>query len=419
MQIPQSRFQLAPGVEFADAFPPAEMLVVSLCGKYYRLSGVARSVMLDLKGNTEESRAGALLGNLGEDELDRHLQALIRLGLVHDPHSAKGTDLAVVDHSPVATYMTAQLTLVRERYVSILAGPLTFLFNKWLMGILLPISLLAQIGFAAIYGKQTAASIHTITWPSLLAVAVTGYLSMFLHELGHAAGLLRAGQRPGRVGGGLYLIYPVFFTDVSRSWLVPANKRLVVNIGGLYVTGVLAVMAITTFVRWHGAVVGLVAYLLVLTTFMNFNPFVRMDGYWILSDLLDVHNLMEQTIMMNRWILGWIRNDGAPLPELASTRGRRRMVFAVYYCGAMAFVSYVLVSLLVFIVPPALHGTITHLMLAVGSYVKLGPNHFAFTQALVSFRTGLPVLLITLPIVIGVVRRPRTSSPRKAYVEFD
>jgi hypothetical protein len=74
-----------------------------------------------------------------------------------------------------------------------------------------------------------------------VAILLLVLASVFLHELGHAAALRRAGEAPGGVSFGVrYFVYPCFFTDVSSAWLLPRRQRILVNLGGCYLQALFA-----------------------------------------------------------------------------------------------------------------------------------------------------------------------------------
>ena len=54
------------------------------------------------------------------------------------------------------------------------------------------------------------------------------------HEFGHAAACRYGGAKPGVIGGGIYLVWPVFFTDVTDSYRLDRRGRLRTDLGGLY-----------------------------------------------------------------------------------------------------------------------------------------------------------------------------------------
>src|SRR5207237_7454780 len=68
----------------------------------------------------------------------------------------------------------------------------------------------------------------------MLLVLLLVILSAGFHELGHAAALRYAGGTPRSFGFGMYLMYPVFFTDVSDSYRLWRWARVRPDLGGFY-----------------------------------------------------------------------------------------------------------------------------------------------------------------------------------------
>src|SRR6185437_4792816 len=75
-------------------------------------------------------------------------------------------------------------------------------------------------------------------WPVIAAVIVSvaalTVVSALFHECGHAAGCRYGGARPGRIGVGIYLVWPAFFTNVTDSYRLSRAGRLRTDLGGLY-----------------------------------------------------------------------------------------------------------------------------------------------------------------------------------------
>ena len=119
-------------------------------------------------------------------------------------------------------------------------------------------------------------------------------VSASFHEFGHAAACRYSGGRPGGMGCGLYLVWPAFYTDVTDAYRLDRPGRLRTDLGGLYFN---AIFALATFGAW--AVTGVDALLLliplqVLQMLHQLLPFVRLDGYHILSDLVGVPDLFAR-----------------------------------------------------------------------------------------------------------------------------
>jgi hypothetical protein len=118
---------------------------------------------------------------------------------------------------------------------------------------------------------------------------------VLIHEFGHAAAQVRYGLNTGSIGFQLYFYIPAFYADVSNSWSLKPRQRMVVDIGGIYFQSIAAsvlcmVYLKTEFVPLLAAVVASDTLCLV-----SLNPFLRFDGYWLLTDALAVHNLRENS----------------------------------------------------------------------------------------------------------------------------
>ena len=98
--------------------------------------------------------------------------------------------------------------------------------------------LLAAIGFDLwLFGVHGAAGplAAVIRQPQLLLTVLgLGIASMFFHELGHASACRYSGARPGRIGCGVYLIWPSLYTDVTDAYRLGRAGRLRTDLGGVY-----------------------------------------------------------------------------------------------------------------------------------------------------------------------------------------
>ena len=146
-------------------------------------------------------------------------------------------------------------------------------------------------GFATIAARGLDA--YTMTPTALEAVG--GYLILLmiltLHEGGHAAALQRLGQRTNGMGLGIFIVFPTFYTDVTRAWSLPPKQRVLVDLAGLHFQFIATAPLFLAFALVpNGALLAGIS--LLLTSFLfAANPFLRNDGYWALSDWLDRPNL--------------------------------------------------------------------------------------------------------------------------------
>jgi len=168
-----------------------------------------------------------------------------------------------------------------------------------------------------------------------LWLAVTLGLTKVLHEFGHGLACKRFGGECHELGFMLLVFTPCLYCNVSDSWMLSSKwQRAAIGAAGMYVEIVLA--AACTFLWWFTHP-GLLHYLClnvmfvcsVSTLLFNANPLLRYDGYYILSDLLEIPNLRQKasTILRGKlamWTMGLPETPDAFLPQ------RRQTLFVLY-----------------------------------------------------------------------------------------
>ena len=128
----------------------------------------------------------------------------------------------------------------------------------------------------------------------LLLVCGLTVLAGAFHELGHAAATSYGGAEPGAIGMGIYLMWPVFYTDLTDSYRLPRAGRLRADLGGIYFNLIL-VLVLGGFYAITGSPVLLLALVVQqLSIAQQFIPFLRLDGYYVVSDLVGVPDLFAE-----------------------------------------------------------------------------------------------------------------------------
>ena len=184
--------------------------------------------------------------------------------------------------------------LVSGAVVDRLAAPLQVLF----FGPLVAVALAALVSVDVWLGlsHHLSAGLGAIAHDPGLLLALFGvtFLSLAFHELGHAAACRYGGARPGRIGAGLYLIWPVFFSDVTDSYRLPRGGRLRTDLGGVYFNALIAISAGAAYLASRYPLLLLVAVTQQLLILDQFMPWVRLDGYHVVSDLIGVPDLFAR-----------------------------------------------------------------------------------------------------------------------------
>jgi putative peptide zinc metalloprotease protein len=167
------------------------------------------------------------------------------------------------------------------------------MFFAWLVAVLLA-GLAAGINYPAL----KADVLRLLATPSSYAIAWLAYpLVKTLHELGHALAVRRFGGAVHEVGLSLMFLTPAPYVDASAANAFPSSRRrALVSAAGILVELGLAALAVGVWslvapglVRDAAAVVILICT--VSTLVFNANPLVRLDGYHLLCDVLQLPNL--------------------------------------------------------------------------------------------------------------------------------
>lgn len=165
-----------------------------------------------------------------------------------------------------------------------------------------------------------------------------------LHEIGHAVACERYGGKVTEAGFLLYLFQPGFYTNVNDAWMLPRGQRAVVALAGVYFEAWIycACVVVWYFSRPFSTINQLAFILTVVLSsriVANLFPFLRLDGYFLLADLLAVQNLRPKSIVyLASKVPLWGRSfRPARLPTRAE-----RAIFVGYGVLSLASVAYAL-----------------------------------------------------------------------------
>ena len=173
----------------------------------------------------------------------------------------------------------------------------------------------------------TASLIDTFSWSGLAAYGIALVGVKFLHELGHAFTAKRQGCRIPAMGIAFLVLWPVAYTDTNETWRLTGRwQRLRVAAAGIVTELVIAAWATLIWTLlpdgpWRSAAFVLATTSWIGTLAVNASPFMRFDGYFILSDWLDLPNLHQRSFALARWKMRELLFDlHEPKPEHFSRR---------------------------------------------------------------------------------------------------
>jgi len=199
-----------------------------------------------------------------------------------------------------------------DRFISKLYEKVSFLYKPISVYIGLCLILSGIIIFA-ITAPHTIYLLHHYSIAAVIAMFFVMDLVelpfVFTHEAAHALTTKHFGRKVNGLGFGWYWMGPIAFCDTSDMWLGTSRQRVLVNIAGIYTdairAGVLAWLAFLIPIPG----VQLFCWFYAMATFgmifANFDPIIELDGYYILSDLLDESDLRENAVM---WLSSLLPN---------------------------------------------------------------------------------------------------------------
>ncbi|GAA4846315.1 hypothetical protein [Saccharopolyspora rosea] len=175
----------------------------------------------------------------------------------------------------------------------------------------------------------------------LLVLGVLMLAGIF-HECGHVAACRYGGARPGAMGVGIYLVWPAMYSTVTDSYRLSRGGRLRTDLGGVYFN-VLAMLVMIALYAQTGAPWLLAAFVAwQAATVWQFLPSIRLDGYYILSDLVGVPDLFDRMGPTLRSML-----PGRPAhPRVRELKPWARRVIAVWVVLVIPCLAYWLIAFL-------------------------------------------------------------------------
>lgn len=178
---------------------------------------------------------------------------------------------------------------------------------------------------------------HLFSLGGAIAFGMALFFAKLCHEFGHAFMAKRAGCRVQSMGVAFMVLLPLFYTDVSDAWRVNDRKaRLLIGAGGVMAELLLACIALLAWSLLPDGPARTAAFMLasatwITTLVVNLNPFMRFDGYFLISDLWEVDNLQGRAFALCRWRLREaLFGYGEPAPEAWSPAMRQRLLWWGY-----------------------------------------------------------------------------------------
>lgn len=212
-----------------------------------------------------------------------------------------------------------------DRFLAWLAPRLSWLYTRTFF---LLSAIAAIVGLVLVVRQwehfKTTFVDHLTAEGALMFGAVL-FVTKVFHEFGHGLTAKRNGAKVPSMGIALVVMFPMLYTDVNDAWRFGSSRRrLQVSIAGVTTELLLACWATLAWgllpdggVRSVCFIVGTATW--VTTVLLNMSPFMRFDGYFVLSDWSGIPNLHEEAGVLGKWKLRQVLfGIDDPMPEVTA-----------------------------------------------------------------------------------------------------
>jgi putative peptide zinc metalloprotease protein len=218
-----------------------------------------------------------------------------------------------------------------EQYEKII-NPFKFIFNPSFFWIPFFTMLILNLYWLFSLPKPISSSLGC---ESSILLSMCGYISLFIiimiHELAHVSSALNFGVKSKSIGFGFYSVFPIFFADITGIWSLNKNKRMIVNLAGIYVQSILGIAFYFVYQYYIISSENIflhhfLYYIFIanaITILLNLFPFFKFDGYWCYSDFFDAPNLGKNSKILIYSLLYKL----IPIPILVNEKEQNNVDF--------------------------------------------------------------------------------------------
>lgn len=282
-----------------------------------------------------------------------------------------------------------------------------------------PFFLLCWLALAAVaawiivtnFGTLVADAFSLLSGWNLLILSAVVFSVKLFHEMGHALTCKHFGGEVHAIGPAFLVFQPCMFTDTSDAWQFSSKwARMGVTGAGVFTEIFLASIAAVTWLTSDPGFVKQLSYTTMVvctvhTLLFNGNPLLRFDGYYILSDLVEVPNLRQKAskylgYLFDRYLLGIEKDSPVTQDDEAQTLafyGGLRVLYRIFIVVSIGFFLYSLFEPLgVFMWVTSAYGMI---LMPIYKHGKELARHYRAGSVKVRY---LLVLALILAVVAGL-----------------
>jgi putative peptide zinc metalloprotease protein len=316
-------------------FTPVQASVLEILHGQSKLSSIAEEVSQKHQTEVTEEQLQEFLGKLQTLLLLDHPYCWAKLGALG---KRKRTVFRGLLSIKVHAFNPDQLLTRLEKRLRFCFGPL-FAAIAW-SAVVLSVIISVSNSESLFVSMGTLFSLYSLP----LALIVI-FMVMTIHEFAHGLVLKHYGGKVEEMGFLILYFIPAFYCNVSDAWMLKKRERIHVTLAGTYAQVVL--WALATIV-WRvfdpetlvSRICLITIALIAIQTILNFNPLIRLDGYYLLSDMVEVPNLRPKALRyLKSRVIALFKGVDYLDPQKPEKRERR--LFLYYGAASSLFVALI------------------------------------------------------------------------------
>lgn len=200
------------------------------------------------------------------------------------------------------------------------------LFSRLFLGISLIVGIIGFYFVSRQWDDFVHTFLHFFTLQGLLIYVAAIVFVKIIHEFGHAYTAKHYGCKVPSMGLAFMVMVPMLYSDMSDNWRLPLRRqRFHIAAAGIINELLLANSCLLLWVLLPEGTLQSVCFViatasLISSLAINTIPFMRFDGYYMLSDAWGIENLQARSFQLARWklrqwLFGFIEEKPEFLPQ--------------------------------------------------------------------------------------------------------
>ena len=314
--------------------------------QFFRLQNAERFIAEQLDGATPvpvlrdrvEEKFGA---SVGPEVLAGFIKTLDRNHLLERPGDAERRKRAEPGRFAGGLLNLRFKVFDPDRLLNRLVGRVGFCFTRQFLFVSAALICAAVALLVLNWGDFVHDASQLYRFSTLPLLIATVFVVITAHEFAHGLTCKHFGGEVHEMGFLLIYLQPAFYCNVSDAWFFSKAQRLWVSFAGPYFELFLWALAtlawrVTATDTWINHITLIVMATSGIKTLFNFNPLLKLDGYYLLSDYLGIPNLRKKSF---RYLGDFVKTLGGLRGSLPEVSPRQKRIYLTY--GLIAWVASV------------------------------------------------------------------------------